>query len=81
MAYNKLNKYKLYKKVLEIVTQHYISGITTYAGIYREYVYSVYPISYKTFMNIVNFPNLEQSITDETKKRNEGKNQLEMFTE
>ena len=79
MAYNKKNKFKFYKNVLEIVNKHYISGITTYAGIYREYVYPIYPISYKTFMRIVNFPNLEQSITEETKKCGESQKQLDMF--
>lgn len=80
MAYNKLNRYKYYKNVLEIVKVHYISGITPYAGIYREHVYPVYPVSYKTFMNIVNFPNLEQKIANETKKRDEKQNnQLNLF--
>lgn len=81
MAYNKLNKYKYYKNVLEIVNKHYISGITTYAGIYREYVNPVYPMSYKAFMGIINYPNLGGNIVDEKRKLCEKKqnNQLDIF--
>ena len=62
--YNKLNKLKFYKKVLDIVNENYIPGITTYAGIFREYVEPVYPMSYVTFMKIVNSPNIETEIKE-----------------
>jgi len=65
MAYNKLNRYRFYKKVLDIVNEHYITGVTTYSGIFHEYVESVYPMSYNSFMKIVNMPNLDRLIAEE----------------
>ena len=65
MAYNKLNRYRFYKKVLDIVNTHYISGVTTYSGIFHEYVEPVYPMSYNSFMKIVNMPNLDGRIAEE----------------
>lgn len=56
MAYNGDNKLKRDYNILKIVERHYIDGVTTYAGILREYVAPVYPMDYKTFMKIVNDP-------------------------
>jgi hypothetical protein len=56
MAYNGHNKLLFYRKVINIVNVHYIPGITTYAGIYRQYVRPQYPMSYRTFMKIMATP-------------------------
>lgn len=62
MAYNNRNRLLMYKKVLEIVEKHYEAGVTTYSGVWRKHVYPVYPISYQTFLKIVNLPSLESRI-------------------
>ena len=76
MAYNKLNKLRLYTRVIEIVNTNYIDGVTTYAGIWRQYVCNVYPMSYDTFMKIVNMPNLQSALAEaeaEEKEKLNGK--------
>lgn len=59
MAYNNRNKLMMYKRILDIVDKHYEAGVTTYAGVWRRHVYPVYPISYQTFLKIVNLPAIE----------------------
>lgn len=49
----------MYKRVLEIVAEHYEEGVTTYSGVWRKHVFPVYPISYQTFLKIVNLPSLD----------------------
>jgi len=78
MAYNRLNRLKYYKNVLEIVEKHYFPGVTTYAGIWRKYVDPIYPMSYDKFMDIVNYPNLNDEIAKEMKKS--GKQETEFPT-
>lgn len=56
MAYNGDNKARRDYNILKIAERHYIPGVTTYAGVFREYVEPVYPMDYKTFMKIVNDP-------------------------
>jgi hypothetical protein len=56
--YNQINVLRRYKLVIDIVQKHYVEGITSYKGIWREYVYPVYPMSYNTFMQIMNTPNV-----------------------
>jgi hypothetical protein len=68
MAYNNINKYKRYLSIIEIVNEHYVDGITTYMGIYKKYVEPVYYISYKTFMDIVNTPNVKEALKKEIEK-------------
>lgn len=62
MAYNNRNKLLMYRRVLEIVEKHYEEGVTTYSGVWRKHVFPVYPISYQTFLKIVNLPSLESRI-------------------
>lgn len=62
MAYNNRNKLVMYKRVLEVVNQHYEEGVTTYAGVWRRHVYPRYPMSYQTFMRIINMPGLDDRI-------------------
>lgn len=56
MAYNSKNYLKKVHKVQMIVEQHYEEGITTYKGIYEKYVYPMYPMSYPTFLKMINIP-------------------------
>jgi len=75
MAYNTLNKLRFYKKVIDIVNKNYISGITTYAGVYREFVNPIYPMSYDRFMDIVSFHHIDTKIKEEEERLN----QLNLF--
>ena len=68
MAYNKINKLLRCKKVIDIVQEHYIHGITTYAGIFRKFVYPIYPMSYNSFMEIINIKNVNIEIAKEIEK-------------
>lgn len=68
MAYNKVNLYKKYLIIVGIVKRHYIEGVTTYKGIWRQYVYPTYPISYTKFIEIINTPHLEAKLRDEKEK-------------
>lgn len=69
-GYNNINKLLKYKNIIDIVNTHYRSGITTYAGIFREYVLPVYPMSYKTFMKIINMTNINTQIEKEKQRIN-----------
>ena len=72
MARSKLNLIRYYAKIIEIVNAHYIVGLTTYAGIWRKYVYPVYPVSYETFMRIVSYPRLQQELEELEAERESG---------
>jgi hypothetical protein len=54
MAYNRKNQFIRIKKIQDIVQQHYIEDVTSYKGIWREYVVPVYPCSYATFLKYIN---------------------------
>lgn len=87
MAYNRVNKLLTYKNVIEIVNKYYEEGYTTYAAIWRKHVNSVYPMSYQTFIQIVNMPNIDKIIASECEKvgkdvpgkKVEDKRQLKLF--
>lgn len=64
MARNRLNHLLYCKKVVEIVNEHYEEGWTTYAAVWRRYVNPVYPMSYATFIKIINMPSLEKQIEE-----------------
>ena len=64
MARNRLN-YLLYcKKVVEIVNKYYEEGWTTYAAVWRKHVNPLYPMSYATFIKIINMPGLDRQIEE-----------------
>lgn len=83
----RINKLRYYKIIVDIVKTHYVPGLTTYAGVWREFVYPFYPMSYVTFMRIVNYPNLntelkileEEAIVDPPRMSPTPKNQLDLF--
>jgi hypothetical protein len=56
MAYNNKNKIETIRKVHQIVQIHYVEGVTTYKGIWSEYVNKTYPMSYATFLKYINTP-------------------------
>ncbi|MCL2291212.1 MAG: hypothetical protein FWC34_11030 [Bacteroidetes bacterium] len=86
-GYNRLNYLKHCKIVIDIVNAHYRVGYTTYSGIFRTFVEPFYPMSYKSFMKIINMPSIDKQIerelerigkpTPEVEKNN--LNQLELF--
>ncbi len=83
----RINKLRYYKIIVDIVKTHYVPGLTTYAGVWREFVYPFYPMSYVTFMRIVNYPNLNtelkileaEAIVDPPRMSPIPKNQLDLF--
>lgn len=79
MAYNNRNKLLLYHNVLAIVNQHYEEGVTTYAGVWRNFVCPAYPMSYQTFLKIVNMPGLESRIKDSGPPPPSARHQLTLF--
>ena len=72
MARSKLNLLRYYNKIVEITQSHYIVGLTTYAGIWRKYVYPVYPVSYETYMRIISYPRLQQELEELEAERESG---------
>jgi uncharacterized membrane protein len=79
MAFNKINKIKKHILIVEIVNKHYIDGLTPYAAIWRKFVNPVYPMSYNTFMQIINSPGLEKQLAqaeEEQRLKKEIKEQL-----
>jgi len=64
-VYNRLNYLKRCKIIVEIVNLHYREGLTTYAGVFRTFVEPFYPMSYKSFMKIVNMKNIAIQIKEE----------------
>lgn len=79
MAFNRVNKLKQYKLVIDIVNQHFVEGLTPYAAVWRLYVNPVYPMSYNKFMQIINMPAIEKQLAEaeeEQRIRKESKEQL-----
>ena len=64
MARNRLNYLLHCKKVVDIVNQHYEEGWTTYAAVWRRYVNPVYPMSYATFIKIINMSGIDRQIEE-----------------
>ena len=64
MARHRLNYLLHCKKVVDIVNQHYEEGWTTYAAVWRRYVNPVYPMSYATFIKIINMPGIDRQIEE-----------------
>ena len=71
MGYNKINKLKRNLKIVEITNRHYECGYTTYAAIFRKYIEPVYPMSYKSYMDIINAPDAAKNLEKEQMKKNQ----------
>lgn len=68
MAYNRVNKLRMYKKIVELTKEHYDPDVmNSYAKIHRLYIYKVYPVSYSHYMKIINTSNLERLLEEEEK--------------
>ena len=78
MAYNKINKLKRDLIIIEITNRHYEAGYTTYAAIFRKHIEPIYPMSYKSYMDIINSPDVEKRIKREIDKI-KGSNQTKLF--
>ncbi len=68
MPYNKYNKLNQYLKIMDIVKRHYVPGVSTYKGVWKMYVYPIYPMSYNRFIQIVGMPNLRRQMEEEREK-------------
>ena len=68
MGYNRLNYLRRCKIIIDIVNAHYIADVTTYSGVFRNFVKPFYPMSDKSFMKIVNMPNIERQIREEIER-------------
>ena len=86
-GYNQINYLKRCKIIIGIVNTHYREGYTTYSGIFKTFVAPLYPMSYKSFMKIVNMPNIDRRIKEEEERVNNTtddpsdivSNQLDLF--
>ena len=76
MSYNRINKLKMYQKIQEITVKEYEPYFTTYKGVWRKFIYPVYFVSYKHYLNILAEGGLEERIEQEEKRT--GK-QMELF--
>lgn len=76
MSYNRINKLKMYQKIQEITLREYEQGFTTYKGVWKKFIYPVFFISYKHYLNILAEGSLEERIEKEEKRT--GK-QMELF--
>ena len=74
MAYNSVNKLRMYKKIVALTNEHYDPDVTTYKGVWRKYIYGVYPVSYGHYMKIISTPNLERLLEDEEKAHGKWEN-------
>lgn len=68
MAYNRVNKLRMYKKIVALTNEHYDPDVMySYSRIWRLWVYPIYPISYSHYMKILNTGNLERLLEEEEK--------------
>ena len=87
MGYNSINRLRRCKIIIGIVNAHYKPGYTTYSGVFRTFVEPLYPMSYKSFMKIINMPNVDVQVERETARlkksvpapKQSDPDQLEMF--
>lgn len=64
MAYNNLNYLKKVKKVCDVFQEHYVEGITTQIGVFREYIEPYFFISEQTFRSYLAEPSVNKRIKD-----------------
>ena len=68
MAYNRVNKLRMYKKIVALTNEHYDPDVmNSYRKIHRLYIYPVYCVSYSHYMKIINTGNLETLLEEEEK--------------
>lgn len=82
MGYNRANHIQRYINIQQIVLDHYDPDVSTYAGVWRKYVYPIYPMTYKRFIEIINMPRLKVLLAEERAKKNPvAANQLDLFAD
>lgn len=64
MAYNNLNYLRKVKKVCDVFQKHYIEGITTQVGVFREYIEPYFFISEQTFRSYLAEPSVNARIKE-----------------
>ena len=68
MAYNRVNKLRMYKKVVALTKEHYDPDVMwSYHRIWELWVYPIYPVSYSHYMKIIGTGNLEHLLEEEEK--------------
>lgn len=68
MAYNRVNKLRMYMRIVELTDKHFVPDVTTYKGVWRNFIYPVYPISYQQYMRIISTPNLTGLLEEEERR-------------
>jgi hypothetical protein len=58
----------MWLKIIEITNEYYDYEFTTYKGVWRKYIYPVYPISYRAYMNIINQKNIKLQLEREIER-------------
>lgn len=76
MSYNRINKLKMYQKIQEITLREYKQGFTTYKGVWKKFIYPVFFISYKHYLNILAEGSLKERIEQEEERADK---QMELF--
>ena len=64
---------KYYTKVAEMLDRDFDPDVMTYSAFWRKRVWPVYPISYQTFLRIINMPKSKLPVAGEAPKRNDYK--------
>jgi hypothetical protein len=72
MAYNRVNKLRYYKKIQEVAQEHYEEGVSTWRGVWKKYIYPVWPMEYNTFMRILGEGGLRTKIEELEENKEEG---------
>lgn len=68
MSYNKINKLKKWVDIINLTNQYYDFEFTTYKAVWRKYIYPIYKIGYRSYMNIIGSPPPEQQLKKELEK-------------
>lgn len=66
--YTPLNKYRRWKKAIEITKQHDGGEWTIYKKLWQKYIHPELFISYADYMKAINCPNIDELIAEEEKK-------------
>ena len=72
-----INTLRRIKLVCDIVNEHYEAGVLKkcYKAVWREHVYPVYPMCYRTFLNYISTPPKELNEAEEAERQR----QLSLF--
>jgi hypothetical protein len=68
MPYNKINKLRKWVDIINLTNQYYDYELTTYKSVWRKYIYPIYKIGYRSYMDIINSPGVESQLKKEIEK-------------